>query len=73
MDHKSGWKPFAVLLVALTILGGSSWYVTRQNAGSASHEIPAVVSNGQAPADTGGEKSAMLASPFGLQLSLIHI
>lgn len=66
MDHKSGWKPFAALLVALTIIGGSSWYVTRQNTGSTSHEVPAVVSNGQAPADMGGEKSAMLASPFGL-------
>lgn len=67
MDHKSGWKPFAALLVALTIVSGSSWYVTRQNVGSTSHEVPAVVSNGQAPADMGGEKSAMLASPFGLQ------
>lgn len=67
MDYKSGWKPFAVLLVALTIIGGSSWYATRQNVGSTSHEVPAVVSNGQAPAGMGGEKSAMLASPFGLQ------
>lgn len=67
MYHKSGWKSFAALLVGLSIIGGSSWYATRQNVGSTSHEVPAVVSTGQAPADMGGEKSAMLASPFGLQ------
>jgi len=67
MDHKSGWKPFAALLVALTLIGGSSWYATRQNVVSTSHDGPAAVSNGQGPADMGGEKSAMLASPFGLQ------
>ena len=67
MDHKLGWKPYAALLVALTILGGSSWYVTRQNAGNTSHEVPSVVSMGQAPADMGEERAAMLASPFGLQ------
>ncbi len=67
MDHKSGWKPFAVLLVALTVLGGSSWYAARWNVGSTSHEASAVVSKGQAPADTRGERAAVLASPFGLQ------
>ncbi|MDP3798074.1 MAG: hypothetical protein Q8R06_13145 [Polaromonas sp.] len=68
MNNKSWRKTSAILLVALTVLSGSSWYLARPNVRSTNDEFSSVVPPKEpARADMVGERGAMLASPFGLQ------